>query len=362
MGNSKKPKVLMYYAFEDKVGGPLVYLRSIMNSPLKERFEFAACFQNETAGGWDGKLFRRMVEQIKRENPDIVHVHGLQSEGFYGVMAAKKAGVKHIVTTVHGFAADAQRPHSLKYMLYRYAVEPLTIRLSDKIYCVCRFAAERGIMKKNAKKNNVGYIHNAVPALEVTRGCEEVRCERGIRNEDIVFVISGRVAQAKGFELLAQAVKLVGQTHDNFRLMVVGDGDYAPTFCEQMKAEIESGRVIMVGQTDRVADYLAASDVCVLPSFHENLPIAILEAGKLGLPCIASAVGGIPEVVTDGVNGFLLQEREPTLYADAMRRLIDDAALRLTMGQAMKANVDDRFSMERMCQKLEEIYTDGLAM
>ena len=184
MEHKTKPKVLMYYAFEDMVGGPLVYLRSIMNSELKDKFEFVACFQNAAPGGWDGKLYKRMVEQIRREKPDIVHVHGLQSEGMYGVMAARKAGCKHIVTTVHGFAFDAQRPHSIKYMLYRYFVEPWTLRKSKAVYCVCKYASDRPIMKKHARKHSVGYIHNAVPDMIATRDRATVRGEYGIADED----------------------------------------------------------------------------------------------------------------------------------------------------------------------------------
>ncbi|MBQ4617821.1 MAG: glycosyltransferase [Clostridia bacterium] len=362
MEHKTKPKVLMYYAFEDMVGGPLVYLRSIMNSELKDKFEFVACFQNAAPGGWDGKLYKRMVEQIRREKPDIVHVHGLQSEGMYGVMAARKAGCKHIVTTVHGFAFDAQRPHSIKYMLYRYFVEPWTLRKSKAVYCVCKYASDRPIMKKHAGKNSVGYIHNAVPDMIATRDRATVRGEYGIADDEVVFVIAGRVAQAKGFDLLAEAVKLLEQTHERFRLMVVGDGDYTEAFSAQVSAQIEAGRVILVGKTDRVADYLAACDVFVLPSFHENLPIALLEAGKMGLPCVASAVGGVPEAVLDGQTGFLITERDAARYAACMARFIDDPALLRTMGAAMKADVDERFSMKTMCQKIEELYVDGLAL
>ena len=147
MGTEKK-KVLMYYAFEDKIGGPLIYLRSIMNSKLNEEYEFSSCFQNETSGGFSSKLLRRMVKQIKAEAPDIVHVHGLQSEGFYGVLAAKLAGCRYIVTTVHGFAFDGQKKRGLKWFLYRFFVEPITLRRSDKVYCVWKYAEERSIIKR----------------------------------------------------------------------------------------------------------------------------------------------------------------------------------------------------------------------
>ena len=113
------PKVLMYYSYGDRIGGPLTYINTIINSPLKEKYEFVTCYQNQAPGGFDGQMLQRMTEQIKKEKPDIVHVHGAQSEGFYGVLAAKRAGCKCIVMTVHGFAFDDKGCTGIKHFLYK---------------------------------------------------------------------------------------------------------------------------------------------------------------------------------------------------------------------------------------------------
>lgn len=356
-----KKKVLMYYAFEDRIAGPLIYLRSIIDSELKDEYTFSTCFQNETAGGFSLKLLKRMVRRIKDASPDIVHVNGLQSEGFYGVLAAKLAGCRCIVTTVHGFAFDGQKKHGVKWFLYRYIVEPLTLRMSDKVYCVCKYAAERAIIKRNTGHHNCGYIHNAVGNLVVEQTREQVRSQWKIASDETVFVISGRISRDKGFDLLGQAIKdLNNSSVKGFRLMVVGDGEYKNSFCECMHHEIESGQVIMVGQTNRVADFLGASDVFVLPSLHENLPIALLEAGKMGLPCIASNVGGIPEAVSDGKTGFLVNDSSACAYEEKMKLLMEDVSLRRKMGQAMREDVNCRFSMSLMCERIREVYSDGM--
>ena len=122
MNGEKKIKVLMYYSFGNRIGGPLTYINSIMNSELNEEIDFRTCFQNMAPNGLKMSLLKRMIKQIKSENPDIVHVHGLQSEGFYGVLAAKISGCHNIVTTVHGFAYDAQKKFSVKWFLYKYVV------------------------------------------------------------------------------------------------------------------------------------------------------------------------------------------------------------------------------------------------
>ena len=357
MSAEKKTKVLMYYSFGDSIGGPLTYLRSIMDSELNTRFEFATCFQNMAPGGLKLSLLLRMMRQIKQENADIVHVHGLQSEGFYGVLAAKMAGCRHIVTTVHGFAFDAQRKYGVKWILYRYLVEPLTLRLSDRVYCVCRHGAQRPIITRNTKGNGRGYIHSAIGPLRITQTREALRDQLQIAPQETVFVISGRISKAKGFGILAQAVKLLNQQQAGaFRLMVLGDGEYETTFRAEMAGEIQTGQVIMVGRTDRVADYLNAADICLLPSYHENLPLALLEAGKMGLACIASNVGGVPEIIRDGETGFLVEEQLPCAYARKMEILLSDVVLRQRMQKAIQQDMDERFSMSQMCKKIEEIY------
>lgn len=356
-----KKKVLIYYAFENKIGGPLTNIRDIINSELKDEFEFVTCFQNEAPGGINIRLLRRMVKKIKDEAPDIVHVHGLQSEGFYGVLAAKLAGCRCIVTTVHGLAFDSKSSHWMKRFLYRWFVEPLTLRMSDKVYCVCKYASERPIIKRNTRKNNCGYIHNAVGALTVEQTREQVRAQWKIEPEETVFIIVGRVCIDKGFDILTQIIKQLNQSNaGRFRLMVVGDGECLETFCENMREEIDAGQVIIIGQSACVADYLGAADVFVLPSYHENLPLALLEAGKMGLPCVASNVGGIPEMIKDGETGFLIKNQVPNAYVEKMELLMTNPLLRHTMSEAIKEDVDGRFSMALMCKRIKEVYTDGI--
>jgi len=356
------PKVLMYYSYGDKIGGPLTYINTVINSKLKEKYDFATCYQNQAPGGWDGKMLKRMTEQIKKEKPDIVHVHGAQSEGFYGVLAAKRAGCKHIVMTVHGFAFDDSGCKGIKHFLYKNIIEPYSLRRSDSVYCVCKFASERNIVKKNCGKRSCGYIHNPVPVLKVEENREALRQRYGIEQNDTVFAISGRFAKDKGFPVLAEAVKILNKNTDiPFKLLVIGDGNYKNTFSEIMKEEIASGQVILAGHTNRVADYLAASDVFVFPSYHENLSIALLEACASALPCIVSNVGGNAEIVTDGENGFVIDGFEPEKYAEKMKYFLENKTQIISMGDKAKYVVQTEFSIEKMCEKIDEVYKNALS-
>jgi len=355
-----KPKVLMYYSYGNKVGGPLTYIQTIIGSELKERYDFVTCYQNKAPGGLDLKLLRDMTAAIRQEKPDIVHVHGAQSEGFYGVLAAKLAGCRKIVMTVHGFAHDDSGCRGVKHFLYRHIVEPLSLRLSDRVYCVCEYASRRDIVVRNAGRRSCGYIHNPVPEMTTRESREVIRARYGIGPEETVFAIAGRVTRDKGFDVLARAVKLLNGQGRRFRLLVMGDGAYFAKFSELMKDEIAAGQVVMVGRTDRVADYLFASDAFVFPSYHENLSIALLEACAAGLPCIVANVGGNPEIVTDQQSGYVIDGFAPEDFADRMRRMIDDPQLRGRMGAEAQRDILERFALSRMCRKIEEVYGCGI--
>ena len=143
--------------------------------------------------------------------------------------------------------------------------------------------------------------------------------------------------------------------------MVLGDGYYAKTFAQNLKHEVENGQVLLVGQTNRVPDYLAASDVFVFPSYHENLSIALLEACKMSLPCIVSNVGGNSEIVSDNENGFVVDGFEASDYAEKMLYFINNRDKITEMGKVAKQVADAKFSLDTMCSKIDEVYRDALS-
>ena len=361
MQQAKRPKVVMYFTYADRIGGPLTYLNMLMASPLKQDYDFDTCFQNKAPKGLNLPLLREMTARLKELKPDILHIHGVQSEGLYGAIAGRLAGCKHIVMTVHGMAMDATNCRGVKRFLYRYLVEPLALRLSHRVYCVCDFAAQRPVIRRNAGrgKRNCGYIYNCAAPHKPSVTREQMRQQLGVGENEILFCISGRVSRDKGFDLLADALHLLAQKQlPAWKFMVIGDGAYRPDFEQAVQPLLEQGRVIMAGQTDRVADYLEAADGFVFPSYHENLSIALLEACTAGLSCIVSNVGGNPEIIQNSVNGIVLKEQTPGAYAAAMERLLrDPETMKIYQAQAQQ-DVIVRFSREKMLERIRKVY-DG---
>ncbi len=112
----------------------------------------------------------------------------------------------------------------------------------------------------------------------------------------------------------------------------------------------------MVGQTNRVADYLGASDGFVFPSYHENLSIAVLEACASGLACVVSAAGGNPEIITNGTDGMVVDSFDPNDYARAVTELLRDPERMNAYQQAAKRTAQQRFSKEKMAQEVQKVY------
>jgi glycosyltransferase involved in cell wall biosynthesis len=143
-------------------------------------------------------------------------------------------------------------------------------------------------------------------------------------------------------------------------VVIVGEGPERARLEAQAAHLGLAEQVHFVGHQQDVRPWLAAFDVCVLSSDWEGMSNAILEAMAAGLPVVATAVGGTPEVVVDGVTGFLVPPRDPQALADAILRLLRDPDLRRRMGEAGRAHVTEHFSVEQMVHKRERLYEELL--
>jgi glycosyltransferase involved in cell wall biosynthesis len=120
-------------------------------------------------------------------------------------------------------------------------------------------------------------------------------------------------------------------------------------------------RVLFLGQRHDIPELLAVCDVVVVPSLDEGLSVAVLEAMALGRPVVATAVGGTPEAVHDGVTGLLVPPANPAQLAAAIRRIIEDGALAERLGDAARARAEAAFSAARMVERISAVYDDLLA-
>ena len=285
---------------------------------------------------------------FRRFKPDIVHVHSTKA-GLVGRAASKVAGLP-VVFTAHGWAFTegiAERSRRLAVTFEKCAA-----RLSDAIICVSEYDRQLALRMGVGNALLLTRIHNGVP--EVSAAQRSIPQRAGARR----IICVARLDAPKDHALLLDALAMLEDLP--WVLELIGDGPLTQDVQQKARDLGLADRVEFSGLCNDVPTRLAASDVFVLASDWEGLPLSILEAMRAGLPVVASDVGGVSESVTDDVTGFLVPKGEKAILANRLRRLLADTALREKMGRAGRVIYMREFEFEVMYQRTHQVYQDVL--
>lgn len=196
------------------------------------------------------------------------------------------------------------------------------------------------------------------PHIEAVYNPVSVGGEQPAHEDDALSLLFlGRLGRRKGTYDLLEAVAQLAQTHPSIRLRLGGDGELDGVRQRAQELGIES-HIELLGWVTQEAktDALRHATIYVLPSYHEGLPMSVLEAMAAGLPVVSTPIGGIPEAVEHGVEGLLVEPGSVPELAHSLRQLLDDRGLRERMGQAAYDKARDRFSADRVVHRIERIY------
>jgi glycosyltransferase involved in cell wall biosynthesis len=184
-----------------------------------------------------------------------------------------------------------------------------------------------------------------------------VRTELGLTPDEFVVGTVANFRAQKDYPNLLAAARLLADRDVPVRIVAVGQGPQeAETRALHASLDLD-GRVILTGRRDDAVAVMGACDAFVMASNNEGLPVAIMEALALGLPVVSTAVGGIPEAITDGVEGLLVPARDPGALADAVTRVATDATLRTRLAVGAMA-AGDRYDIRTTVSRLEDIYRE----
>jgi glycosyltransferase involved in cell wall biosynthesis len=301
----------------------------------------------------DAAAVRALAAYLRREEIDLVHSHMFRAE-VIGTRAAVAAGTPVIISTVHSSRvrsdADTRLLAELTPQIDRLIVP------SDAIAHKVR-AEGRGDAEFAVIPNGVDLSRFTVDAPRCT-----LRREYGIPRDALLLGVVARLEPEKGHRTLVAAMPAVLAGAPDAWLAIVGEGSER----QDLEAQVRSlpaaarDRIIFTGRRDDVSAVTADLDIAVLPSLREAQGISLLEAMARCRPVVASAVGGIPEVVTDGESGLLVPPADPAALADAIVRLAESPSLRQRLGEAGFATVRDRFSIDAQVLRIEEVYDEEL--
>jgi glycosyltransferase involved in cell wall biosynthesis/protein-tyrosine-phosphatase len=308
----------------------------------------------------------RMVPAIARflraHDVEIVHTHR-PKDNVIGTIAAKLAGVRHVIRTVHGLAEPMRGWARARYCAHDALDRAMLWCFADRIVAVSGHAA-RALSRSGYPRTRLTPIHNGVDLgrVRATRASAVVRCALGIHDEGLLIGTAGRLTAVKGQQYLVDAARLILLQEPRARFVFVGSGPLRRELAAQAEARGVQGACLFFDPlTDRKAgvfDLMAAFDVFVLPSLSEGSPMALLEAMALGRPIVATAVGGVPEIVTGDETGLLVPPRDADALAGACLELARDRSRSATLGAAARRVVETRFSHERNGRALLDVYRD----
>ena len=284
---------------------------------------------------------------VRRERPHIVHVNSAKAAAL-GRMAAWLMRTPIRVYTVHGWSYTAHTAaSSTLYLWAERVLRPLT----TVTICVSESERRAGLEARTCEEATTVVIHNGVelPDTDVP----------GPRAGPFRIVTVGRLQAPKDALTLVRA--LAELPRDAYEAVIVGEGPDRPAVESEVRRLGLDSEVDLAGGRTDVAELLAASDLFVLSSRSEGLPLSILEAMAAGLPVVASSVGGIPELVLEGETGFLVPPGDPHRLAGAIERLLDDSALRRRLGAAGRIRVAERFDLVSARQAHLDLYASLLA-
>jgi glycosyltransferase involved in cell wall biosynthesis len=302
--------------------------------------------------------FVKLYRLLRREKFDIVHTHTAKA-GVLGRLAARAAGLKVIIHTPHGHNFYGYFGPALSKAII--IIERFVSRFTDKIIALTALEKEDFIAYKVADEHKVSLIYQGLeldaytqPAVDKTH----MKKSFNIRAEELVIGFIGRLEPIKGLDYFIDAAGIVAEKFNNLKFILVGEGSLRPHLTKKIEDKGFASRCIFTGWREDILEINSILDILVLPSLNEAVGIALIEAQAMGVPVIATHVGGIPEVVNDKSTGLLVSPADSRGLAQAMEYLIENTQKRSEMSAAAKAWVRGKFKAEDMADKISRLYKE----
>ncbi len=309
----------------------------------------------------DLKALAALYRLMRLERPHIVHTHTAKA-GFLGRLAARLAGVPVVVHTYHGHVLHGYYGPVTEWCLR--LMERALARATDCIIAVSDRVKHDLVAYRIAPAEKIAIMHlgfDLQPFLDcaVRRGV--FRRELGLKNGARLVGMVGRIFPIKNHRLFVDAAARVAAREPAAHFVIVGDGIQRSATEERVRELGLANRVIFTGWRHDLPSIYADLDALVVSSDNEGTPVSVIEAMASGRPVVGTSVGGLPDLITEGKNGYLVAPRDADGLATAILRLLQDGDAAARMGQAARESVRERFTVDRLTADIENLYTRLLA-
>ncbi len=320
---------------------------------------FRVPLRGEISPGWDLAVIKRLFSLLKGTGADVLHAHSFKA-GLVGSVAAGLAGVPAIVLTAHNSLFQKQRP-GWQEMFLALGWRAMS-GFSGRIITVSGALGREMAGREKINQGKIVTVYNGVAADRFNRGPDRdyLLKTTGIpRGKRVVGTIA-RMAPQKGVGDFIRAAARVAESSGEAVFLAVGDG---PLRADLERAAVNlnlAGKFFFAGERGDIERIMPCLDVFVLASYTEGLPLTVLESLAAGCPVVATRVGGIPEIITSGVHGLLVEPGDIEGLAGAILSLLGDGEKSRAMGERGRELVMRKFTVEEMVGCTERVYLELL--
>jgi glycosyltransferase involved in cell wall biosynthesis len=307
-------------------------------------------------GRFDRTVILALTELVSVVQPDVIQTHAVKSH-----FLARLAGLPGRAPWVafhHGYTWP-----DLRARLYN-RLDRWSLRAAVKVLTVSN-PFRRQLQARGVPLGRIEIVHNAIQpdwASEARNpeNAAALRAEMNIAPDRNVVLVVGRLSREKDHLTLLDAVNLLRKRFSPY-LVIVGDGPERPRIEQRIRRLWLAGNVILTGQQSSAEPYYGIADLAVLSSRTEGSPNALLEAMAAGVPLVATAVGGVPEIANDGETALLVKPGDARALAESMGRLLEDRQLSSGLAARARQLVRERYAPEQRTRRLVEIYRGVVA-
>jgi glycosyltransferase involved in cell wall biosynthesis len=292
---------------------------------------------------------RTLAAIVGELRPNAVHAHSSKAGALARLARARQPRVPLLYSPhLYAFAGDFERPGERR--AYRL-VERLLAPAASRVICVCEDEAR--LARAIGPSGRVRVVYNGVPSAQ--DGPVDPRVAALAEGRGPVLGVLALLSRRKGVQTLIDALPAVLGRHPSTRVAIAGEGPQLPELRERSRRLGVAAAVSFVGSAEDPLAFLRGLDVFVLPSWAESFPYVILEAMSLGVPIVASDVGGVGEALTEG-SGVLVPPRDHGALARALVELLGDRERRARLGAVAQERQRRRFDLALMVKRMEAVY------
>jgi len=310
------------------------------------------------SGPIDFKALICLLRLICRQGVDLICAHGYKAT-VMGWMVSKWTGTA-IISFSRGYTSENRK------VRFYEGIERRVLRWVDGVVTVSD-GQRKKLEGMGVRARKFWTVYNAVLLNNKYPGSDEkmrkeVFSRIGVPEDAIMVVSAGRLSPEKGHKYLIEAISFLNGKFGRAIFVFCGDGVLKKKLEAQAIRLSVAGRCRFVGFRKDIGDIFKVMDLLVLPSLTEGCPNVVLEAFSNAKPVVATSVGGVPELVEDGISGILVPKERPDLLADAILKCLSSSNMRTAMGLAGYRKVSSNFTFEKQTQRLEDIYGEVLGL